>query len=86
MSYSTMLSLLVATMVGLASSTCSVSSSDEKAEAKDTANYQVTKLYINTDKELSPPSQPALPPLKLKLGSSLRLLFSTSSWLHILTR
>eukprot|EP00091_Calanus_sinicus_P017738 TRINITY_DN3842_c0_g1_i1.p1 TRINITY_DN3842_c0_g1~~TRINITY_DN3842_c0_g1_i1.p1 ORF type:complete len:211 (+),score=89.05 TRINITY_DN3842_c0_g1_i1:148-780(+) len=40
MSYSTMLLLLMATMVGLASSTCSVSSSDEKAEAKDAANYQ----------------------------------------------
>ena len=81
-----MLSFLMVTMVGLASSTCSVSSSDEKAEAKDAANYQVTKPYRNTDKKLSPPSQPALPPLKLKSGSSLRLLFSISSWLHISMR
>ena len=49
---SNMLSLLMATMVGLASSTCSVSSSDEKAEAKDEANYQVTKPYRNKDKAL----------------------------------
>jgi hypothetical protein len=47
-----MLSLLMATMVGLASSTCSVTSSDEKAEAKDAANYEVTKLFRDTDKEL----------------------------------
>ena len=47
-----MLSLLMATMVGLASSTCSVTSSDEKAKAKDAANYQVTNRYRNTDKEL----------------------------------
>ena len=49
---SNMLSILMATMVGLASSTCSVSSSDEKAEAKDEANYQVTKPYRNKDKAL----------------------------------
>merc|ERR1712098_140181 len=36
----TMLSLLMATMIGLASCTCSVSSPDEKAEAADPANYK----------------------------------------------
>ena len=41
---STMSVLLMAALVGLASSTCSVTSSDEKAEANDPANYQVTKL------------------------------------------
>merc|ERR1712071_595901 len=42
MFHSRMQCLLMALMVGLASSTCSVSSSDEKAEAKDPANYQPT--------------------------------------------
>merc|ERR1711892_1456023 len=42
MFHSRMQCLLMALMVGLASSTCSVSSSDEKAEAKDAANYQPT--------------------------------------------
>eukprot|EP00092_Neocalanus_flemingeri_P021305 GFUD01023090.1.p1 GENE.GFUD01023090.1~~GFUD01023090.1.p1 ORF type:complete len:227 (-),score=65.98 GFUD01023090.1:107-718(-) len=37
-----MLALLMTVMVGLASSTCSVSSPDEKAKASDPANYQQT--------------------------------------------
>merc|ERR1719341_2512840 len=50
-----MMSLLMALMVGLASSTCSVSSSDEKAEAKDTANLpKVAELFwSHADEERS---------------------------------
>merc|ERR1711892_1130632 len=42
MLHSTMSVLLMPALVGLASSTCSVTSSDEKAEANDPANYQDT--------------------------------------------